>query len=415
MPKLVEMLYVGALSFGSEIFAKLIHFFFGILILISIYKISRKFISEKYSLIAAMIFYSSLVVGWESIAAYVDLSRTFFEIMAFWGFLNWFENKKNLKWLIISGIMLGFAITAKLIAFESLIIFLGLFIYEAICRKTKIITFFKDCFVFVLSSLIIPLPWFIFSYVNTGNPFYPYFSKIAVDSGQTFSFPNLTIILKDFYNLFLNLSDPISPLYLILLPLIFISLKKSELKIKLLALYMFLSILIWYLTLEARGGRFVLPYLPVFSIIASYSIYKLRSRGLRFFLIIVVVLIFLSSISYRYLANSKFIPVILGQETKSKFLIKNLNFSFGDFYDTDGYLRKKIKPSDNVLLFGFHNLYYIDFPFVDSSFVKKGDVFDYIAVQNSIPPARFSYWKLIYSNNLTKVKLYSKGGKTWVY
>lgn len=414
MPKLVEMFYVGMLSFGSETLAKLIHFSFGLLSLIAIYKISQRLITEKYSIIAALIFYSSMMVGWESITAYVDLSRTFFELMAVWGFLNWTENK-SLKWIIISGLMLGFAIAVKLVAAQSLVIFLCLFIFDAYLKKTKIVTLLKNYLIFALSAVIVPLPWLIFSFVNTGNLFYPYFSKISVDSGQTFLIPNFLFILKDFYNFFLNLNDPISPLYLILLPLILISLKNSEFRMKLLAIYTFLAVLIWYLTQEVRGGRFILPYLPVFSILAAYSIYKLRSKGFQMFLVIVVIVVSLSSTSYRLLANSKYIPVIFGEQTRSQFLTKNLNFSFGDFYDTDSYFHIHIKKSDTVLLYGFHNLYYVDFPFIDSSFVKKGKKFNYIATQNSKIPVRFSDWKQIYYNSLTMVRLYSKGDKTWAY
>ena len=90
MPKLTEMLYLAGLAFGDETIAKLIHFsIFKILVLLIIYKISRKFLSRNFSLIATIIFYSNLVVGWESITAYIDLARTFFELMALWGFLNW--------------------------------------------------------------------------------------------------------------------------------------------------------------------------------------------------------------------------------------------------------------------------------------------------------------------------------------
>jgi len=414
MPKLTEMLYVGALSFGSEIIAKFIHFSFGLFLLITIYQISKKFLSQKFSLIATLVFYSSLVVGWESITAYVDLSWAFFELMALWGILNWFENKSR-RWLLVSGLMLGLAISVKVIAFESLIIFLGLFIYDMYQHKSKILLLIKNYSVFFGASIIVPLPWFIFSFINTGNFFYPYFSKLAVDSGQTFSLLNFTFILRDFYNLFLNLNDPISPLYLILLPVILVALKKSDFRIKMMFTYAFLGFLIWYLIEQVRGGRFLLPYLPAFSILASYSIYKLKSRNMQKFLIVVVILVALSSVSYRALANSKYLPVILGQETKAEFLTKNLNFSFGDFYDTDGYFQKQIKASDKVLLYGFHNLYYLDFPFIDSSFVKKGDKFNYIAVQNSILPERFSDWKEIYYNKITKVGLYSKGGKQCVY
>ena len=43
MPKLIEMVYVAGLAFGDEVFPKLIHFFFGILSLIALCKLSLKF------------------------------------------------------------------------------------------------------------------------------------------------------------------------------------------------------------------------------------------------------------------------------------------------------------------------------------------------------------------------------------
>jgi 4-amino-4-deoxy-L-arabinose transferase-like glycosyltransferase len=365
-------------------------------------------------LVAVLIFYSSLVVGWESITAYVDLARTFFEVLAFWGFLNWFESKST-KWLVISGVMMSFAITSKLVAVASLPVFLLLFAYEAYSKKERILLVVKRVFVFVFFAFLIPLPWFMFSFINTGNPFYPYFSNIPVDSGQSLVIPDLLFIFRDFYNLFLNLSDPISPLYLLLLPLIIVVLKKADLKVKFLALYTFSAIIIWYLTQEARGGRFIMPYLPVFAVLAAYAVGKIKNKKIEAVAIIVVVIVSLSSILYRDLANKKFIPVLLGRESKSQFLTNNLNFSFGDFYDTDGYFAKTIKSSDKVLLFGFHNLYYVNFPFIDSSFIKKGDKFNYIAVQDSGIPARFSNWKEIYYNKTTHVKLYTKEGKEWVY
>lgn len=414
MPKLTEMLYVAGISLANETLAKIIHFSFGLLILFSIYKISRKFLSEKFSLIAVLIFYSSLVVGWESITAYVDLSRTFFELMAFWGFLNWIE-KRNYKWIAVSGLMLGLAITTKIVAVSSIAIFLALFLYDAFLKKRGITKLVKEVSVFVFLAVIVPLPWFIFSLIHTSNPFYPAFSKNSLDVGQVFVLPHFQFVLKDIYNFFLNLNDPISPLYLILLPVIIIVFRKFDSKGKLLLLYSSLAIVIWYLALEKQGGRFIMPYLPVVSILTAYSIDKLKDKKLELIIMIAIVVVGLSSIFYRGLANKKYIPVLLGRESKSEFLAKNLNFSFGDFYDTDGYFARMIKSSDRVLLLGFHNLYYVNFPFIDSSWVKKGDKFNYIAVQNSIIPDKFSDWKEIYYNKMTKIKLYSKGGETWVY
>ncbi len=412
MPKLTEMLYLAGLAFGDETIAKLIHFSFGILVLLIIYKISRKFLSRNFSLIATIIFYSNLVVGWESITAYIDLARTFFELMALWGFLNWLD-KRNNKWIIISGAMLGFSIAAKSIALESTCIFLLLFVVLNPLNE-KVIKRLKNFLLFLSVSLIASAPWFVFSFLNTYNPFYPFFDKTTA-VGANFALPNPLNFVSDFLSLFIYSSDPISPLYLITLPLILVALKKMNIKMKSILFYTFFSLVLWYLTPRIGGGRFILPYLPAFSILAAYSISKLRNHRAQFFLIAIVIVISITSIFYRLLANKKYLPVVLGQETKSKFLTNNLNFSFGDFYDVDGYFQKNIKSPDSVLLFGFHNLYYVDFPFIDSSWVKKGDKFNYIAVQNSILPSRFSDWKEIYYNKLTKVKLYSKEGQEWDY
>ena len=132
------------------------------------------------------------------------------------------------------------------------------------------------------------------------------------------------------------------------------------------------------------------------------------------FLLIIIITISSTSIIYRAAANAKYIPVIIGLQSKDAYLTNNLNFSFGDFYDTDAYFKKNIKSADRILLFGFHNLYYINFPFIDSSWVKKGDSFNYIAIQNSKLPKQFENWNRIYKNEKTHVELYSLGGK-WEY
>lgn len=417
MPKLTEMLYTSALILSNDSLAKLIHFTFGILILLAIYKISRKFIAKEFAILAAAIFYANLVVGWESITAYVDLSRGFFELLSIWGFLNWFETKQK-KWLIISAVVLGLAITVKIIAAFSLLIFLALFIYKKFINNERCISAGKNYSLFTLMAMLISLPWFIYSYLKTGNPFYPSFSIIQSGSSQAFQFislPNILSFPSDAYNFFLRLNDPISPIYLIVLPLFILGFKKFNPQLKLLSIYSILALVIWYLSEQVQGGRFILPYLPAFSILAAYLISVVKSKDLKRFLIVIVIIVSIISISYRGIANVKFLPVVLGNETKAEFLTKYLNFSFGDFYDTDNYFKNHLTKQDTVLLLGFGKLYYVDFNFIDSTWVKKGDKFNYIAVQNGILPKRFSDWHQIYYNKLTKVKLYTLGGKICVY
>lgn len=405
MPKLIEMLYLPVIALNGEMMAKFIHFGFGILSSLAVYSLSRKFFDQKLSMLGVIIFYANLVVAWQSVTAYIDLGRTFFEIMALWGFLNWWE-KGERKWLIESSVMLGLAISTKLLAIGSILIFSVLIINK--CIKTGFKPLIGNLGLYWLTSFLIASPWFIFSFINTGNPFYPLFSN-AINVG-------ISLDPKDLWILFTGLADPISPLYVIFLPLALIFFKKLQNWEKIIITYSVLAIFVWFLTPRTGGGRFILPYLPALSILSVIAINRLKNNSYLWKLCLTLVIFFsIFSIVYRAAANSKYIPVILGNQSKSEFLAKNLNFNYGDFYDTDGYFKKNIKKEDKVLLYGFHNLYYVDFPFIDSSWVKKGERFNYIAVQNGILPQRFKYFNLVYQNKLTNVKLYSIGGEEWIY
>ena len=402
MPKLIEMLYVGALAFGSDIFAKLIHFSFGLLTLVVLYSVSRRFLSKTLSLLVIVLFYSNLVVGWMSITAYVDLGRTFFELMAFWAFFIWYE-KREKRWLLISSLMLGFAISSKLLALGSILIFLILIIYISLEQKRKLKNLLVSLFAYLSICLLVPLPWFIFSFIHTGNPVYPFFTDTYPVK------PNFEIINP------LTLSDPISPLYLVILPLAVFIYKKLKKEEKIIFIYSFLAIFIWFVTPQTGGGRFLLPYLPAISLISIITLQYIRIIKIKRILIGLIIFFAFFSIFYRGAANYKYIPVVLGIESKDKFLSNNLSFNYGDFYDTDGYFKNNIKEDDKVLLYGFHNLYYVNFPFTDSSFAKRGEKFNYIAVQDGNIPDRFIDWELIYYNKITGVELFTNGGKEWEY
>lgn len=424
MPKLGEMLYTGALTFGNETNAKLLHFIFGILSLVALYKLSRIYFTRFISLLVILVFYSNLVVATESITAYIDLIRTFFEVITLGAFLNWYKTKKLTR-IIPLGILTGLTITTKDLGIGSMLLYTVLITGISMKQSTaikkvqtkqtiqQIVTIAKLLFstlsLYWGISILIPLPWFIFAFITTGNPVYPFFSPLYPITPSHFS---LISFFVSIWNLFLYSPDPLSPIYLISIPLLFVTYRYFTKEIKIIVWYCAISIIIWYFTPQTGGGRFILPYLPAFSLIVGAIYSHKTSKSYKSFTLITMVLlysiIFLAGItvSYRFIANKKYIPVIIGTEAKRDFLTNHLNFSFGDFYDTDNYFATHIKPSDTVLLFGFHNLYYADFPYIDSSWVKKGDSFDYIATQKTKLPEKYHNWQLVYSNDKTMVQLY---------
>jgi|GEM_PF-477808 len=416
MPKLAEMFYIAGLSFGNEVTVKFIHFLFGLLTCLALYKLQRKFFTPLISLIGIVVFYSNLVVAWESASAYIDLIRAFFEIMALWAFVNWWsptqkatEDQGGRKWLMLSATMVGLAITTKLLAIGSLLIYSFLIIYFFITNKKNSRDLFISLFIYWIIALAIPLPWFIFSFIHTGNPIYPFFTTTYSVAPEAL---HITGFFKDTWQLFVNSPDPLSPIYIMVLPFVIIFFSRFKKEIKMISFFSFLAIILWYFTPRTGGGRFILAYLPALSLVVaaiSNEIITAAKKNNRFagnFLLIVIVIISAISIVYRTGANAKYLPVIAGKETKAHFLADHLNFAYGDFYDIDGYFHRTIKSSDIVLLYGFHNLYYVDFPFIDSSWVKKGYKFNYIAIQRGEIPATFTHWKLVYQNDKTMVKLY---------
>ena len=150
--------------------------------------------------------------------------------------------------------------------------------------------------------------------------------------------------------------------------------------------------LVWFLAPGTDTGRFALPLLAVLSISAASN----KSR-LSVALVIIHALIGILGRSY---ANAKYLPVLLRQQSQSQFLTQHLNFDFGDFYDTDGWFKQNIKPTDKVLIYDIHNLYYVDFPYDHESWAKPGNFYTYVL---SLKPKSLP---LIYTNPVTGVKVY---------
>lgn len=401
MPKLAEMFYLVSLVFsGSGILAKIIHFFFGILSLAVLYNLAKKYLKTKYALLASLLFYSTLIVGWQSTTAYVDLARTFFELLALERFLAWRNRKVE---LFESATMLGLAVSVKLISFASLPVFLLLVFLKS--RKLRFAVYY------LLITLLIASPWLIFSYLHTGNPVYPIFSGL-LDVNHSFVLPAFPGVFADFWKLLFRPDDPISPVFLAFLPVVIwaVSIKKIKLtsEIKLLGLYCLLSLVFWYLTPKTGGSRFILPYLPAYSLFFVWVMSKTKKYWFNIFIVSIILVSFVN-IGYRSLANFKYLPVITRRQSQNDFLSNNLNFKNGDFYDTENRIKNIIKKDDLILVCGSHNLFYTDFPFIHESSVVPETKFSYVLTQNAGLPEKLNQLTPIYENKTTGLVLYLFG------
>ncbi len=336
LPKLLDVFYIAALSLSNEVAAKLIHWGFGILCGYALYYTARHFTTRKYSLLTLVLFYSNLVVGWQSITAYIDLGRTFYETLALLA-LIYSTTTNSSRWRYIAAAMIGLAILSKLLALTSLAALVLILLYQ---RKMI------NAFICLCIVCMMPAPWFVLNFMQTGNPVFPVFSSYDLSS---------TSSLVDGITIWFTSADPLSPLYAMFAPLYLASLvpslkkiifqpipEKHKKSVHTLILYSCLLFALWVCTPRTGGGRFILPYLPAFSVVAVYVLSLVKVRLVRLVSISAIVLISIFSLFYRAYANMKYLPVILGTESKQEFLRKQLPKDFGDnwYYLDDASLKR---------------------------------------------------------------------------
>ena len=338
LPKLLDLLYLAGLSLTNEVSAKVLHWFFGILTGVVTYKIARHFTDRKYALLAVVVFFSNLVVGWQSITAYIDLGRTFFESLALLAVL-YATKQDSHKWRYWAAVLLGLAILTKLIAVTSLLAVLLIFLYQ---RKLR------DAVISFFIAISFSMPWFILNYIQTSNPVFPIFSQYELSSYTSL----WSIITIWFQN-----ADPLSPLYIMLFPIFstwhltsfqkYFSLatKDHQKLFRTLTIYCALTIFLWWLTPRTGGGRFILAYLPALSVLVIYPLSLIKVNRIRDMALFAILAVSLFSSLYRMAANAKYLPVLVGTQSRESFIRQNLPQNFGDnwYYLTTDSLQKLYK------------------------------------------------------------------------
>ena len=328
LPRLGEILYMFLP--GS-----LVHWFFGVLSAYFIYRLS--------GLAPALLWYSTLLVGWLSTSAYIDLMVTAWLLGALY-----FKKNTRILLLILAG-------------------------------ATKL-----QAIIYGLAITLIPwgllgyLPFALINWYATGSAIYPFGQNFGFESEWFFN--GFWFWLSRPLRLFFDPAFRVGPIILV----IFLLAKNHP--------YLRITVLtfaFWFLMPGTDFGRFALFPLALMCLAA------VKPTRLILTLIILQALI---GISGRAWANIKYL-----EPDRTKFLCQNLKFDFGDFYDCDNWFKTNIKPTDKVLIYGIHNLYYVDFPFDHESWKNPNTRYTHILVGDSGPVLDLP---LVYENSLTRVKLY---------
>jgi hypothetical protein len=164
-PFLVEMLFTIGLLFDGYALANLFHFALGALCAGAIVVIGRRHVSLEAGLMGALVFATAPIVAWEAGAAYIELGMALFVTLAIGAALEW-RRDGNPRWLTLSGSLMGFALSVKALALVPFF-FLAVTLLLANAR-------FKNLRWYLVAALLVGCPFYVKTWLWTGNPVYPF-------------------------------------------------------------------------------------------------------------------------------------------------------------------------------------------------------------------------------------------------
>ncbi|MBI2266391.1 MAG: hypothetical protein HYU64_14700 [Armatimonadetes bacterium] len=339
-PFLIEMFVSLGLVMKSEALAKMLVLTLNPLAGLAVFLYSsRQYITLRQAVITGVVFFSIPFIALLMPLPLVDLPLTLYVFLSLHALLNW-SHGGNRGWLMVAGILIGFACGIKI---SGLIFFFFLLILIVVIafakKKMSLKQLGSNVLLFSFFAAALMSPWYIKSFVHTGNPCYPFlsgwFTELGLqkypilfgeDYGGAFSLSRLLQFPWDVTMNMKKYGGSIGPWFLAIMPFAVYHYRKSQ---NLLSLSLWLS-LAFILAINAFGipnmehVRYVMPLLLISSVPVAVTIDALSAKGgiLRFTVITCICVMSLLTPTYLTHKYADLFPQALGVESKEAFLAR---------------------------------------------------------------------------------------------
>jgi hypothetical protein len=383
-----EMLYTLGLAFRSIALAKLFHFGAGALLLRAVFCLGKRHFSRESGRLAALLIVGIPLIAWESMTAYIDLATALYSFLAVYALMN-FSATRDRKWAIIAGISAGTAAGTKMTALMMLAVVVVWILWPTRePEKQKSGSRIKTAAIAGLLAVMIAAPWYIKTWVYTGNPVYPFaysvfggknWSAKTAEAYRTdqlkfgmgkgidsfLSLPwNLTFRFTRFNDYGARMGSifeaplfsgntqaylaSIGPMLLILLPIIILTASKPGRHRPLFAVSIGLTAA-WFIMMQ--NTRYLLPMLAILSPGAAYAVDLLKVRK-----VIFAVATAAGTFTIILLANfvTPSISVALGTEEQNDYLQRF------NLYAASQSVNQAVPKGSKIALFGETRGFYLD-------------------------------------------------------
>lgn len=284
-PSGMEMLYTLALLLGSsgEVLSHMMHWSLALLTFAGLYCFGSRQ-KKGLGLLAGAIFLSLPVIKELEGASLSDVGLTAYSCLAFMAWWYW-RQKRDWHWLCLAGLMAGGAGSMKLTGASVALLLSGMTLLTSSGAGFR--ARIKPSAILGLIALMVVTPWYIKSWVFTGDPFFPFGWPIFQSSNwdalgahslykylYSINMPHtLTSYLSGPFNLVLypKRFDWLSLGYslILLIPLSLLEIRREKI-LPWLFLFVVGYYSIWF-CLFSHLIRFLLPLLPMAALLAAWG------------------------------------------------------------------------------------------------------------------------------------------------
>ena len=175
-PFTVEMLYLLGLLLRDDSLAKLFHFAYGWLGVCAIFAFARHWWGARAGWLGAAIFAAVPLVAWEMMSAYNELAFALYAFLTIYALARAWQEKEEGRgngWLWTGAILCGLALGVKMLAGAVLVFALGALVW-GLLRARGSGRELRLALGFAAIAAAVAAPWYVKSYLWTGNPVYPF-------------------------------------------------------------------------------------------------------------------------------------------------------------------------------------------------------------------------------------------------
>jgi len=291
-----ELNYGIAMTLGGPIAAKLLHFSMLLLTSLLVFQLTRFAAPKASPWIALALFVTLPTVLWQATTSYIDLALTFYVGMAIYTLMQ-YTRKNDFHYLALAIISLGLALAIKHLAIIVwLLVLCGLSVWLWLEKRnrrqiTQAVLFLGGI------SLLFPLPWYLRSWIASGNPVFPdlytlfgafpaerwsQISEIGLNNfKEHFGFPrtplNLALLPWNITIHGARFGGSFGPILLILLAAFFVFKPKGK-ELRWMGIFSLGYLVFWASPLSSFQLRFLLPVTPFLAVLSAAAFQEIASQ-----------------------------------------------------------------------------------------------------------------------------------------